>query len=407
MNTRTQIVIDSYIAKPFAFLLNYAARFLGMIMRYDHSLNKPFKRIAICKFKGMGSIIQATPMLEAMRKKFPEAEIVFVSTKTNEQFLKKIDLIDSIITINDKGFFNLLGSTFGCIFKLWKKKPDVYIDLEIYSNFSTLVALFSLSKNRIGFYLRESSYRMGIYTHMMFFNPRMPISEVYIQIARLFGFVEQKLNLFPIYKNISVDQNFVPKAKYIIINPNASDLRIERRWAAGNFATLIDLILNKYPQHEIVLVGAPSEKEYTQTVLKSITSQRVKNMAGKTSMDELIALIKSAQLVVTNDTGPMHISFACNTPSVCLFGPCSPEQYGSQTNATIIYKGLYCSPCVHDFNIPPCGGDNMCMKLISVTEVFEAVCTNLDSDSNSSASNQQNNAFYGAQNKVFGLVKRN
>lgn len=387
-------------------MLNYAARFLGMIMRYDHGLNKPFKRIAVCKFKGMGSIIQATPMLEALRKKFPDAEIIFVSTKTNEQFLKKIDLIDSIITINDKGLFNLLGTCMGCIFKLWKRKPDVYIDLEIYSNFSTLVALFSLSKNRIGFYLRESSYRMGIYTHMMFFNPRVPISEVYVQIARLFGRIEGKLSLFPIYKNTSVDQNPVPKTKYIVINPNASDLRVERRWAANNFSTLIDLILKKYPELDIILVGAPAEKEYTLTVSNSISSERVKNMAGKTNMDELIALIKNAQLVVTNDTGPMHISFACNTPSVCLFGPCSPEQYGSQTNATIIYKGLYCSPCVHDFNIPPCGGDNMCMKLISVTEVFEAVCMNLETLSNSKAIDLKTGAEYGTKDKVFGLVKR-
>ncbi len=66
-------------------------------------------------------------------------------------------------------------------------RPDVYIDLEIYSNFSTLVTLFSCSKNRISFYLRSSSFRMGIYTHMMFFNSEVQISEVYLQIARLFG----------------------------------------------------------------------------------------------------------------------------------------------------------------------------------------------------------------------------
>lgn len=355
----------------------------------------------------MGSIIQATPMLEVIRKKFPEAEIVFVSTKNNEQFLQKIDHINTIITINDKGFFNLIGTTLGCIFKLWKKRPDVYIDLEIYSNFSTLVALFSLSKNRIGFYLRESSYRMGIYTHMMFFNPRVPISEVYVQIARLFGAFNEQPKLFPIHKNVSVEKNFIPSKKYLVVNPNASDLRIERRWAAHNFASLIDLILKKYPDYEVLLVGAPSEEAYTQSVKNSISSKGVKNLAGKTTMDELIALIKHAQLVVTNDTGPMHISFACDTPSVCLFGPCSPNQYGSNTNSTIIYKGLYCSPCVHDFNIPPCGGDNMCMKLISVSEVYEAVCNRLDLSVNSTVSGHQNEASYVENNKVFGLVKRN
>jgi ADP-heptose:LPS heptosyltransferase len=387
-------------------LLNYLTRFVGKVMRYDHALDKPFRRIAICKFKGMGSIIQATPMLSALRQKFPDAEIIFVSTKTNEQFLKKIDMIDTIITIDDKGIFKLLATSMAAIFKFWKKRPDVYIDLEIYSNFSTLIALFSLSKNRIGFYLRESSYRLGIYTHMMFFNPRVAISDVYLQIARLFGEIPAEISLYPIHKNISYDQSTIPQKKYIIINPNASDLRIERRWAPENFRALIELILKKYPELHILLIGAPSEKDHTQTVMNSISSERVINMASRTSMDELIGLIKNAALVITNDTGPMHISFACDTPTVCLFGPCSPEQYGQQNNATIIYKSLYCSPCVHDFTIPPCGGDNMCMKLIGVNEVFEAVCTKLDTVSNSSSAGQEH-PFYGAENKVFGLVKRN
>lgn len=352
----------------------------------------------------MGSIIQASPMIQALRKKFPDAEIIFVSTKANEQFLKKIDCIDTIICINDKGFFNLLFTTFGTIYKLIKKRPGVYIDLEIYSNFSTLVALFSLSKNRIGFYLRESSYRMGIYTHMMFFNPRVPISGVYMQIARLFGDVADDIYLYPIDKNISFDANILPKGNYIIINPNASDLRIERRWSAQNFAALIQNILEKYPELTILLIGSASEREHTQSVMTSISSNRVINMAGKTSMDELIGLIKNAQLVITNDTGPMHIAFACKAPTVCLFGPCSPDQYAWTDNAIILHKKVYCSPCVHDFQIPPCAGDNMCMKLIEVKEVFDAVTSKLDASKKSDLSDFGTNYSY--QNKVFGLVKR-
>ncbi len=302
--------------------------------------------------------------------------------------------------------FQLLATCFKCIFKLWKKRPDVYIDLEIYSNFSTLVALFSLSKNRIGFYLRDSSFRMGIYTHMMFFNPKVAISGVYLQVARLFGEIDDNISLYPIDKDITFDKNIIPEKKYIIINPNASDLRIERRWSAENFRSLIQNILEKYPELSIVLIGSTSEKEYTQTVMNSMDSNRVINMAGKTSIDDLIALIKHSQLVITNDTGPMHISFACKTPTVCLFGPCSPYQYGSENNTSIIYKGLYCSPCVHDFKIPPCAGDNMCMKLITVKEVCDTVISKLDPSASGKDPSLDISTSYGAQNKVFGLVKR-
>lgn len=94
MKTRTQILIDRVIAKPLAILLNFVTRIAGQIFRIDHSLDKPFKRLAICKFKGMGSIIQATPLLLALRNRYPDAEIIFVSTKANEKLLKNIKTID-------------------------------------------------------------------------------------------------------------------------------------------------------------------------------------------------------------------------------------------------------------------------------------------------------------------------
>ncbi|MBL7917582.1 MAG: glycosyltransferase family 9 protein [Bacteroidia bacterium] len=405
MNTRKQILIDKYVAKPIAYLFNFVARFLGKILSIDHNLNKPFKRIVICKYKGLGSIIQSTPMLEALRKKHPNAEIIFVSTKSNEHFLKKIDTIHTIVSVDDKSLFRLLVTLTKAQFYLIKNRPDVYIDLEIYSNFSTLVALFSLSKNRIGFYLRDSSFKMGIYTHMMFFNPRVPISEVYLQVARLFGEINTPAQLYPIDKNISVKNDFLPQQKYIIINPNASDLRIERRWDALNFKMLIEQLLVHYKDYLLVLIGSKSEKEYTHSITQNIKSNRVINTAGETSIDELIALIKNADLVITNDTGPMHISFACKTPTVCLFGPCSPSQYGSAENASIIYKNVYCSPCVHDFNIPPCGGDNVCMKLIELDEVLVAVENQLKSSSKI-ANTQSIETKFTTNNKVMGLVNR-
>ena len=72
----------------------------------------------------------------------------------------------------------------------------------------------------------------------------------------------------------------------------------------------------------------------------------------------------------------MHISFALGKPTISLFGPASPIQYGQNKNAFGIYKNLYCSPCVHDFISPPCKGDNQCMKKITVKEV-ELLCKNI------------------------------
>ncbi|MCB9363894.1 MAG: glycosyltransferase family 9 protein [Flavobacteriales bacterium] len=371
MNIKQQILIDKLIAKPVAYFFNFIVRILGQLLKINHSLDREFKTIVICKFKGMGSIIQATPMINAIRVQHPNAEIIFVSTKTNETVLKKITWINTIVTVDDSSLLKFILSNIKSLLFLIRKRPEVYFDLEIYSDYSTLFTLFSLSTNRIGFYLRSSSFRMGIYTHMMFFNPRVPISEVYLQLARLIVSNTKDNSLYPLVnEGISRTHNY---SNYIVINPNASDLRIERRWDKHNFVALIELILKEFTDKTIVIIGSSSEKKYSEEIKTMINNPRVINTAGKTSIDELIGIIKNAKLMVTNDTGPMHIAFCTNTPIICLFGPCSPEQYGMNNNAHIIYKKVYCSPCVHDFEIAPCKGNNTCMQLISTSEVFEKV----------------------------------
>jgi len=407
LKTRHQLFIDNYIVKPFVYLLNFLVRLVGKLLSIDHSLDRDFKRIVICKFKGMGSIIQATPMIEAIRSRYPEAEITFVSTQSNRAILQKIKTINHIVTINDKNVFILSKTVLQALFKLIRHRPEVYIDLEIYSNFSTLFTLLTFSKNRIGFYLRSSSFRMGIYTQMMFFNVKAPISEVYMQIARLFGKPAIAPKLFPIYTNIQVSNFDFPKEKYILINPNASDLRIERRWGRKKFKELIHLINDTFPQYKVLIIGSKNEWQYSQYVTENTNSQLTQNIAGKTSIDELIYLIKNATLMVTNDTGPMHIGFACETPSICLFGPCSPDQYGWTSNVEIIYKNVFCSPCVHDFNIAPCNGEKTCMKLITVEEVFEAVKKRLNGEANTKDSNKKSPIIYHTEyTPSLGLVKR-
>lgn len=404
MNTKKQIFIDKVVFSPLARLLNVFVRIAGKVLFIDHSLQKEFKTIAVCKFKGMGSIIQSTPMLEALRKRFPNAEIIYVSTEANKKFLQQISLIDTIVTVNDKSFLSSLTGSLKAIFILIRKRPEVYIDLEIYSNFSTIFTTLTLSKNRIGFYLRSSSFRMGIYTHMMFFNPKMPVSEVYLQIARLFGNFENSPEVYRL-NNQNPENSFFQNENYIVINPNASDLRLERRWDKSNFIELIKKISANYVDLKIVLIGSNSEFEYTQTIKNQVSDiENVVNLAGKTSIQELISLISSAKCVITNDTGPMHIAFSCKTPSVCLFGPCSPQQYGMSDKTFIIYKNVYCSPCVHDFEIPPCKGNNICMKLIQTDEVysaFESVIKNVYKSDNIYKS-----AVYFSHDEILGLVKR-
>jgi ADP-heptose:LPS heptosyltransferase len=176
-------------------------------------------------------------------------------------------------------------------------------------------------------------------------------------------------------KSITIDSNRISleTTDYIVINPNASDLRLERRWGKSRYNSLINNILKKYADIKIMIIGGNKEQDYVKKVLKNIDNERLINIAGKTNLDELIAVIKNAKFIITNDSGPMHIAFACKTPTISLFGPCSPSQYGKHNSNIAIYANAYCSPCIHDFVNPPCNGNNICMKLISVDSVMDTV----------------------------------
>jgi ADP-heptose:LPS heptosyltransferase len=413
LDIKTKILIDKLVGLPLVYLLNVCARILGFILRINHSLDKPFKTIAICKFVGMGSIVQSTPLLKTLRKNYPNAKIIFVTNETHLHLFKYINEVDDIYTIRDKSFFSLFVSNIQLLLKFWKNKPDVYIDLEIYSNYSSVITTMSLSKNRMGFFKDDKSYRKGMYTHMMFFNVKAPVSHAYLQFARMLGCKEiiteltidtSKINT-NIFEKIHQKLEYAFEKKYIVINPNASDLRLERRWPPEKFVHLIKNLSTAYSDYAFILIGDKSEVGYINAIADALTENKnIINSAGKLTLSELIALIANAALLVTNDTGPMHLAFASKTKTVSLFGPCSPQQYGGTENTISIYKNVYCSPCVHDFLIPPCKGDNQCMKKITVDEVQFAIEKML-ADSYSDL--QKNNTDYTSlENKPLGIVLR-
>lgn len=388
MNTKTKVILDEWLGRSLVFFLNLSARLLGQILNIDHGFEKIPQRIVICKFLGMGSIIQATPLIQSLRRSFPNAEICFITSRSNVSLLENIPAINTIWHVDDRGFLSVLASTWNVLRQLWKNKADLYIDLETYSYYSTAVATLSMARNRLGFYRVERNIRMGVYTHMMFFNSRAPIAQSYLQMARLTGCRELTEQLYPFTikeeARISMHEKLSAMGckasdKYVVVNCNASDLRIERRWPSGNFVALLEELTKEFHDHRFLLIGSADERGWVESVYTQLSpTAKLKsiNTAGQFTLNELFALINGSLLTITNDTGPMHISFALQKPTVCLFGPASPSQYGQNKWAYGFYKNIYCSPCVHDFLTPPCNGNNQCMQLIRVDEVA-ALCKRL------------------------------
>ena len=188
MKTHTKIVIDRLVGLPLAWLLNGAARILGRLLRRDHSImDGNVQTIAISKYVGMGSIIQATPLIRSLRVTFPNATIIFVTGTACRRMVERLEHIDQIITVDDRGLFALARTTLEAIAQLLRARIDLYFDLEVYSAYASIMSLVILSRNRIGFYRESAQHKKGIYTHLMYFNTRSPIRYVYLQLARAVG----------------------------------------------------------------------------------------------------------------------------------------------------------------------------------------------------------------------------
>ena len=125
----------------------------------------------------------------------------------------------------------------------------------------------------------------------------------------------------------------------------------------------------------MILIGAPNEAAYVRSVhdrLSPRAREMALNSAGVLSLAEVFALIHEASCVITNDTGPMHLSIAMGRPTVCLFGPGSPDHYGVHSpEVGILYKSVVCSPCIYETDEAPCNGNNVCMQLIEPSEVVD------------------------------------
>jgi len=161
-------------------------------------------------------------------------------------------------------------------------------------------------------------------------------------------------------------------------NPTAA-YGTAKMWNAIRFVDLGKKLVKKY-NVKIMIFGAPNDYKVCQDIAERIDVARIGtayNYAGKTDVLQLSALIKNCSIFVTNDTGPMHIADAVNTPIVAIFGPTNPITTGPFGKEGIVLKvpECSCSPCLKR-TCPY--GHHKCMELITCEEVFSATCRLLD-----------------------------
>jgi ADP-heptose:LPS heptosyltransferase/SAM-dependent methyltransferase len=373
-------------------VLNAFTRLLGWCLQRDHSVDPQSVRcIVVSKFVGIGSILQATPLLRALRHHFPHARLVLLTAASNSSLVPHLDGIDDAVYVDDRNLRVLLGTTVRAVLRLIRQRVDLFFDLEVYSAYATLLALCSMARNRYGFYRQSARFKLGIYTHLVYFNTQKPVRRLYLQLGAAAGVLlpaDEALGPLRIgegdrrrirdcWRQVA-GEALLEKA--VVVNPNASDLLVERRWPLERFAEVIERLAQL--GHTVVVTGAKSETGYVESLVGTLspeTRAHVVNTAGLLDFGAFCALLEASRCVVTNDTGPMHLAIALGRPTVCLFGPGDPNHYGVRDGEIrIIWKGVFCSPCLYHSDEPPCGGDNVCMKKICAVEVLAAVAELLE-----------------------------
>jgi heptosyltransferase-1 len=333
--------------------------------------------ILIVKLSAIGDVIHTLPSLSALRKLYPDAHITWVVEEAAVDLVQKHPDLDAVLISRRKrwskylqrGQFRPFLEEIRFFIKTLRQRPyDLVIDFHGLFK-SSIIVFLSDGKIKLGYdSLQELSG--------LFLNEKIPEDmhkhavDRYLDFPRYLGAkIDNVQFILPSNKEaeektrILLDKYNLEDKRFIAINPVA--YWETKLWNNENFAKLADLINNKL-QMKIVFTG--SEKEPIEKITSLMTTEGI-NLGGATTLLELANLYKKARMVITTDSGPMHLAAAAETPVIALFGPTDPERTGPYgIGHTIVRAELPCSPCL----LKKCP-TKKCMEDISPGQVFAAV----------------------------------
>lgn len=377
MNYNLIRILDKYVGTIACLIISLIRTFLPKPNYVDT------KKILITKFWGIGSIILASPTMKAIREKFPNAEITFLTLERNKKVYEDSGLFDKVLYFRLNHVVDAFPNFLKILLKLRKQKFDLAIDLDTFAIFTPLLLSLTKTKIKIGHKIGRI-YEFRLYDKSVIYNNNQHVSDNFFNLAKLLGIKEKpsivKMSISRSDKecieSILEEKKIKKLDKIIGININAGDFGLERRWPNKNFAELADRIIQNY-NVKIIFTGLDIDKELVNQTINLMKYKGAINFAGKTAtIKQLAFLIQKFDFLITNDTGPMHVAVAMETPVIAFFGPETPSIYGPVGKQhTVFYKHLPCSPCLSVYNAKRinCKHDVECMKSITVDEVMEKV----------------------------------
>ena len=326
------------------------------------------RKILIIKPSSLGDVVHSLPFLNSVRKCFPQAEIHWVIARGLERLLEGHPMIDKLWIINKddwKKIKKVKGtiSELNVLFKAVKKeKFDLVVDLQGLLRSGVITAATS-APVRVGFAEAREGSRFS-YTHKVKGGKDIHAVDRYLKIAGFLGCDITDIRFpFPLFESSFIRDRSL-SGDYAVIVPGA---RWKTKiWPEEKFGELsLELPLRS------VIVGSNKDIESANEIV-ALSRGKAISLAGKTSLKELIEVIKSARFMVSNDSGPMHIAAALGIPVFALFGPTDPLRTGPYGEGHIVIReNVPCAPCFKR----TCN-DMKCMSSLSVEKVYGAIKEN-------------------------------
>src|SRR3989344_1101239 len=349
-----------------AQLVDYGLYLVFNLFKFKRFPNK-IKRILVVETLQIGDLLVATPVLRALKQHYKSAKVDVLVQPHTAQLLEGNTSVDAVIP------FTSFADVLSC---LRENKYDLSILLHTASLKMSWLLLRAGVQYRIGATKSGFLSGKGFFLHKKL---RPVIKDQHkiqdnLDVLRSIGISpkDSSLELHLQKKAVAVVNKFMKHFKGKTIILHASSKHKSHHWMPERFARLADALVHKYKSN-ILFTGTKDDLHHINYIIQHMRQrQRAHNLAGRTTLSQLIALVDAVDLAVTIDTSMTHIASARKTPVVVLFGPTMPPFWGpSSKNSRYIWKEDTCVGCRRSFCVY--NKNYICMRSIYESDVLQKI----------------------------------
>ncbi len=336
----------------------------------------PIERILIIRTSAIGDVIFASPLIGALRQRYPQAHIAWLAEPPVREMLSRHPQLDEVI-VWDKAAWRRLWRErrFGA---LWRAMRSFARELRS-RNFDTAIDAQGLLKSGVWAWLSGAPRRIGLGSregsrHLMTEVIDKPaasdmIGSEYRELARRLGLVTTP---FPMRVGVGPeDREYAGsllrasgvEGGYVVICPFTT--RPQKHWFDEQWRALAASIREEF-ELPVVVLGGPGDRSAASAL---VAGNEIIDLTGRTSIVQAAAIVAGCRLLVGVDTGLTHLGTAFERPTVCLFGSTRPYLRTDSALTRVIYHPRDCSPCRRN---PVCNGAFACMREITPAQVMAA-----------------------------------